>query len=144
MSLQTDTFFVQVLTASTDVQAIVDGRIYDTIDDEIEPDTAAVPYVMIYNDGTDNQTQSKDDECESDYDNDNIRLQVVAQSRSQLATLATLIRSTIRSAAHSASTTALGFDLVDYAFHAGAVLFDEDGPCYYQDLIYNCETLNIQ
>lgn len=147
MSLVTDKFFKNALAASSDVMTATGERIYNTVDDEIGNDDTPLPYILICNDGTQNDDESKDDRFESDYDIDLIRLTICAKTRADLADLAQAVRSVILTAARGLTNEAqqsLGFYLEDYDFSASAVNFDEFRPCYWQDLIYKCQTSNIE
>lgn len=124
---------------------MVDGRIYNTVDDELNPDSADIPSIIIFNAGTVNQQDSKDDGVESDHDIDTITIGISARTRSELADIATLVRSVIRQAADAfsdADETELGFWLDNYNFNASQVSFDFEKPCYWQELNYQCETTN--
>ena len=144
MSLVTDKFFAAALTQSTSVTTAVGGRIFNTVEDEINPDDVPLPYIMIMNDGTVNEAETKDDEFEGPTDTDTIRLTICADTRAALGSLAELVRSVIQTAAQeqdAASTAALGFEVIDYSFSASPVSFDDLKPCYWQDLTYRCETI---
>lgn len=145
MSLVTDKFFAKALFASEDLDDMVGGRIYNTVDDEQDPDSAEIPSVIIFNNGTINQQESKDDDVESDYDTDTITLGISAKTREQLADIVTLVRGIIREAANAFNDTdaeSLGFWLEGYNFSSSEVSYDYEKPCYWQELTYQCETLN--
>lgn len=148
MSLCTDKFFAQALAASSEVTALVGSRIFNTVDDEINPEaTIKLPYILITNNGTINDAGSKDDDFESDYDEDSLSLTIVAKTRVALASLATLVRNTIRNAARANTATdwtALGFEIISYQFEAAPVLYDDMAKAHWQDLTYKCETINLQ
>lgn len=145
MSLVTDKFFAAALTSSSEVTTAVNGRIMNTVDDEIDPDSVQVPYIIICNDGTTNESQTKDDDYEGDTDTDTVRLIVCARSRSKLGELTELIRTTVRNFANEQDSYSetFGFVVVDYSFKASPVQFDDLKPCYHQDLIYECDTQYI-
>lgn len=143
MSLATDKFFKTALAANSTLMTSVGNRLYNTVDDEIGEDTTPLPYLLICNDGTVNDESSKDEPFEGDCDRDTIRITVCHNTRSDLATLATSVRDVILAAARSltaAQQQTLGFYLDDYQFSASAVAFDDTKPCYWQDLIYVCQT----
>lgn len=149
MSLVTDKFFWKALRESAEAIEVTDGRIFNTADDSVEPDEpdkTAIPYIMILNNGTQNQVESKDDGIESDYDNDSIALEIAASTREELADIAELVRKTIRKAAEEFTRddgAELGFNLIDYTFSSSGVQFDPWKPCFWQNLNYACETENL-
>lgn len=145
MSLVTDKFFAKALRESEELDALLDGRIFNTVDDEIDPDSASVPSVFIFNQGTTNDLGTKDEPYESDTDRDNIMLGISAENRKQLGEIATLVRQVIRETAIDTTCsewTDLGFTIVDYTFTASGVTWDQMKPCYWQELNYACETTN--
>lgn len=145
MSLVTDKFFAKALRNDPDVMQAVDGRIFNTVDDEIDPDSAAIPSIFIFNQGTQNTTGTKDEPYEGETDNDQIMLGISASTREELGEIATLVRKVIKDAATDWTEDDfrdLGFDLVDYTFTASGVTWDQMKPCYWQELNYACETTN--
>lgn len=145
MSLATDKFFYKALKESADIIEVTEGRIYNTIDDELDPDSSALPSILILNEGTQNQTESKDDGMESETDIDSIMIGISARSRKELADIATLVRKVIKEKANNFDdddAEELGFYLNDYTFTSSAVTWDQMKPCYWQELNYQCETEN--
>lgn len=146
MSLVTDKFFAKALSSDEDVQAAVEGRIFNTVDDEIDPDSAAIPSIFIINNGTQNDQGTKDESYESETDRDNIMLGISARTREELGNIATLVRKVIKETALDTTSSeweALGFVLEDYNFNASSVTWDAMKPCYWQELNYQCETTNL-
>lgn len=138
MSLCTDKFFYQAIAASEVVKEATDGRIYNTADDSVENEAdTQVPYVIITNNGGQNNVEDKDDVGESDTDTDNISIEIAATSREQLATIATAIRKAVKA---EFAESVVGDTIIDYTFSYGPVNFDEWKPCYWQNLNYQCET----
>lgn len=146
MSLVTDKFFAKALRSDSGIMEAVGGRIFNTVDDEIDPDSAAIPSIFIFNQGTTNDLGTKDDPYESDTDHDNIMLGISAANREELGNIATKVRQVIKDAATDWTEDDfrdLGFDLTDYTFTASGVTWDQMKPCYWQELNYNCETSNL-
>lgn len=146
MSLVTDKFFAKALSSDEDVQAAVEGRIFNTVDDEIDPDSAAIPSIFIINNGTQNDQGTKDESYESETDRDNIMLGISARTREELGNIATLVRKVIKETALDTTSSEwedLGFILEDYNFTASSVTWDAMKPCYWQELNYQCETTNL-
>lgn len=146
MSLVTDKFFAKALRESEELDALLDGRIFNTVDDEINRDSAAIPSIFIFNQGTTNDQGTKDEPYESDTDRDNIMLGISAKTREELGEIATLVRQVIRETAIDTTCsewTDLGFTIFDYTFTASGVTWDDMKPCYWQELNYQCETDNL-
>lgn len=138
MSLCTDKFFYSAIAKSQAVQDATGGRIYNTADDSVEnEEDTLTPYIIIANNGGQNQTESKDDVGESDTDTDNISIEIAATSREQLADIAKAVRKAVK--AEFADTVEDSM-IYDYTFSYGPVNFDEWKPCYWQTLNYQCET----
>jgi len=146
MSLCTDKFFFKSLKEDEDVMDAVDGRIINTADTTVDPESAddtEIPYIIITNEGTVNDEESKDSVGESDTDTDTISIVIAAKTRSELADVAKLVRKTIKAAfadMDDETAESLGFWLNDYSFTASGVNFDEWKPCMWQTLNYKCET----
>lgn len=146
MSLSTDRLFYAVLSQDERVYASVQGRIFNTAIDGVqegERDNTPLPYLVILNNGTTNDAEHKDTGFEGDTDTDRIGVMVVADTRRQLAELAETVRQVVRTtiAQQSRDMEAdTGIALEDYAFAAAEVQYDDQKPCYWQTLSYQCTT----
>lgn len=143
MSLSTDRFFYQALTADTDVTAIVGTRIANPALTYEQEDKWPLPYMVIALEGVQNGNGTKDEVGESDEDTSTVSVLCVAANRDALATLAQTARTAIRTAFEEMSGWAtLGFEIMDYQFNADGVQLDPDKPCVYQTLRYVCDVQN--
>ena len=157
MSLQTDRVFYAALKASDDLAELVDDRIFNTAipgTDE-DADNEPVPYIVVTFDGMNNDGTSKDDPYEGDTDVVNIGIEVAANDREQLATIADLIRSAVHTYFSTYEYTLpensdeeAEEDLTDeipedYYFSAQAVQYDAWKPCFWQVLSYRCDTKRL-
>ncbi len=139
MSLITDKAFYEALTASSEIVAQTDGRIYNTsipVPDE-QLDNEPLPYLIITLEGVSNEGMTKDNPFEGDTDVVTIGVLGAAADRASLGQLLEAVRTQIRTYFTTATS-----DLapVDYQFSAGAVQYDSIKPCYYQTLQYQCDT----
>lgn len=148
MSLQTDILFYRTIKRSSTIMAKIGNRLYnpavDTPEENLE--NIPIPYIVVMNQGTDNDDGSKDDIMESDYDNDAVDVLVVAENRPALAELANEVRVAIRKEISSPTENTMqlfGFEIQGYHFKASPVSSDITTPCTFQTLSYICETLNI-
>lgn len=141
MSLQTDAIFIKALRSNEVLTAKLKGRIYDTaipLPDE-EAENVPVPYVVVTYDAMANDTSTKDDAYESDSDNVNIGVLVIAETLDELHPLTAMIRDTI----HDYFVNHVDEDNevpVDYNFTAQGITYDSMKPCFWQKLIYQCDT----
>lgn len=146
MSLKTDLFFARACRR----QSIIDtthNRIFNTGRDEISEEEDKIPYIIITNDGTRNDVESKDDKPESEYDSDTVSVLVVSDTRSHLAELVEEVRTSVCDDVADMDEEMgrnFGFIIQDYTFTAGPVEYDPSKPCFFQTLTYNCETYNIE
>ena len=138
MSLATDSIFIVALSNSEDVMQAVDGRLYGTaipMPDE-DLDNVPVPYIIVTFDGLNNDTGTKDDRYESEYDKVNIGIEVVGKTLGSLHDLTQMVRDTILAYFRATETA-----VEDYTFSADAIQFDSMKPCYWQTLHYQCDVL---
>lgn len=143
MSLQTDSIFIQALSNSADIAGYVGDRIYSTAIPVPEKDLAnvPVPYIIVRFDSLQNQAQTKDD-YEGSLDLVDVSVVVAASDREELAQITELARNVIMDYFGNAEPNNEGFDLVplDYLFTATAVQYDDEKPCFWQALEYQCDT----
>jgi hypothetical protein len=153
MSLATDSIFTTALQSNSDLMATL-GYVAPTLTDKGKParlygtaiplpdedaDNVPVPYVIVTFDGLNNDTGTKDDRYESEYDRVNIGIEVVGETLKDLHDLTQMVRDTIL-AYFCATETAVE----DYTFTADVIQFDSLKPCYWQTLRYQCDVYNIE
>lgn len=139
MSLATDSIFVAAVQSNSELVKQVGGRIYGTaipLPDE-DLDNVPVPYIIVTFDGLNNDTGTKDDVYESEYDKVNIGVEVTAETLKGLHDLTQLVRDTILTYFRGNDTA-----VEDYTFTADAIQYDSFKPCYWQSLHYQCDVDN--
>ena len=136
--LNTDKFFWDALRTDASVTRATGGRIFNTARPTIEEKHDRVPYVIITFDSLTNDETTKDDEAESPYDSVNVSILCVANDREQLARLTQAVRDRNREYMLDKGDS---YGIEDWQFSAGAVMYDELKPCFYQSLNYNVTTL---
>ena len=133
-----DEIIYDALTANEEIVAIVEGRIKHTCFEvpDYEHDNTPLPYLIVTDDPFTNETGTKDNVWESDYDRVQSSIEIGANSPEQVKQLRRLIRQAI--AAHVAS--------LPYADTPQLVSSSNDGiawdwlkPCYYDRLHYQCD-----
>ncbi|MBR3330138.1 MAG: hypothetical protein IKG25_02845 [Mogibacterium sp.] len=141
MILATDSIFVTAVKSNSELVEIVDGRIYGTaipVPDE-DIDNVPVPYVILTFDGLNNDTGTKDDRFESEYDHVNIGVEIAADTLENLHNLTKMVRETILGYFRENETA-----VEDYTFSADAIQYDSLRPCYWQALRYQCDVYNLE
>ena len=139
MSLATDSIFIEAIHSDTSLMQKIEGRLYGTaigLPDE-EADNVPVPYIIVTFDGLTNDTDTKDDRYETDYDKVEIGVEVTARTLDELHDLTQTVRDTILSYLRSRTTA-----VDEYLFTAEGIQYDSMKPCYWQVLRYQCDTIN--
>ena len=146
MSLQTDIIFVRALRGNTELLAkLPAGDVYNTAIalPEEDAENAPLPYIIVSFDGLTNDQTTKDT-FESDYDTVNIGVEVAAATRDQLFDLTQSVRDTVLSFFESLQSDPTDDDFalvpLDYQLSATGVRYDDQKPCYWQILNYQCDT----
>ncbi len=149
MSLITDQVFYNALRQNADLMAMVDGRIENTSIPVPDEDllNQPLPYIIITYDGMQNDGFTKDNSYEGDTDHVQIAIEVTAEDREQLGDLMQAVRTTVVSffdgytpPADPKAEDLTGLIPTHYALTASGIGYDPDKPCYYQTLMYNCDT----
>lgn len=144
MSLQTDVIFIRALQESNEIAEYVDDRIYNTAIPmpEEDADNVSAPYIIVAFNGFANSDTTKDSEYDGMTDNVQIGITITAITRPQLAALAIMVRKVIREFFFNLPDNDEEYTLVplDYILSAQPVQYDEDKPCYWQVLTYQCVT----
>jgi hypothetical protein len=145
MSLQTDIIFAKALKSNADLMAeLPAGNVYNTaiaLPDE-EADNAPVPYIIVSFNGLNNQDTTKDSSYQGMTDTVTIGITIAARTRVELADLAITARQTIEEYLQAQSPGDEDYELVPnvITLQAQGVQYDSLKPCYWQELIYTCET----
>lgn len=147
MSLITDAIFVKALRSNAALIAqLPAGDVYNTtiaLPDE-ELDNAPIPFVIVYFDGLQNEDQTKDDDFEAESDNVQIGIKIAAETRPKLGALAMAVRKTLREyfREHQGDDSDDDYALIpnDMTLSAQPVMYDQLKPCYWQTLLYQCDT----
>lgn len=146
MSLQTDIVFVAAIKSDTELlQQLAAGDVYNTtiaLPDE-DLDNAPLPYVIVSQGEVVNDGTTKDD-YEGEMDSVKITVEVTARTRAELGKLAGMIRKTVRRFFIDSEEGDEMHGLVpyDYQFSASPVNYDQLKPCYWMELIYQCDVYN--
>ena len=148
MSLTTDIIFARALQSNKELMSqLPAGNVYNTsveLPDE-DMDNIDLPYIIVHYDGMNNTSTSKDSEFEAYSDNVEVGITIVARNREKLGELAESVRSTIVDYFNDHCDDDSDDDsrLIpeDITLSATNVNYDQDKPCYWQELNYLCEIL---
>lgn len=149
MSLITDKVFYRALKNNAELVTLVGGRIESTAipvpEDQFQ--NQPVPYILVMFDGLKNEGWTKDNDYEGNTDKVQIGIEIDADNREQLGTIAQMVRQTVQSffLNYTPPSDPKAEDLTPlipdaYKFSAGEVDYDPEKPCFYQTLIYECDT----
>ena len=140
MSLATDTIFTRALSERIHELPTVGDRIYNTAipgtDEDV--DNTPVPYIIVKMDGLENKPGTKGDAIEGDMDSVTVSVEITGNAPDELVDLGEWVRETI--AAYIIDHYDEPAVPTDYTFSASPRAYDPLKPCYYQTLIYQCES----
>lgn len=152
--LSTDIFFIAAIKSNNDLMEILAAHdIYNNVaNPDYDMDNVALPYIIVNNDGGNNNLMSKDEEYEGDEDKVNISVRIVAKNRKQLDDLATEVRRTVNQYIREmeslieAGEEPDGYELKpsDYTFSFSDISYDMLKPSHTIMLYYNCDVRNNQ
>ena len=173
MSLQTDRIFIHALNANTELTAMlgaqaatptteeVKARIFTTaiprayypnLEAFVEPqDNCPLPYLIVSFDGLTNDGQTKDDPYDGGWDKVQVSVEIAALSREEVATISEIVRQTMNDFVRNYTPPVPPSEEEDltplipsgWDFSAQAVQYDLNKPCYWQPLVYQCDTLSL-
>ncbi len=135
--LELDEIFYNALTADETIASDTGGRIFSTCV-EVPPtdaDNTPLPYIIITDDGLQNNQATKDDVWESDEDHVQASVEISAKSPKEVKRLARLCRKAI--ATYIATMT--GGRPYLTALTTNGTAWDWTKPCYYKTLQYQCD-----
>ena len=139
MFLELDEIFYEALNADAGIVMRTGGRIFSTCAEvpPTEKDNTPLPYIIITDDGLQNDQGTKDDVWESDEDHVQASVEISAKSPKEVKRLARMCRRAI--AAYIKT-----MDEPPYltALTTNGTAWDWTKPCYYKTLQYQCDIDN--
>ena len=138
--LELDEIFYNALTADETIVSDTGGRIYSTCV-EVPPtdaDNTPLPYIIIMDDGLQNDQATKDDIWESEDDRVQASVQISAVSPKEVKRLTRLCRKAIA----NYITSMPGEKPYLISLTADGTAWDWTKPCYYKTLNYQCDVTN--
>ena len=104
-----------------------------------ETDKTPVPYIIVTDDGFQNQTGTKDKVWESDEDRVQAGVDVAAESPKEVRRLIRMVRRAIERYVVGLYTKGEDIPTLEQLSSSG-IAWDWMRPCYYQQLTYQCST----
>lgn len=139
-----DVILYQALTADADLMEAVGGRIQSTCFEvgPDEPDNTPLPYIIVTDDGFQNQQFTKDYLWESIEDRVQATIEIGATSKNEVQTLLKACRRAVEN--HITNLAEQGEEIPQLeGLHSDGISWDWMKPCYYTHLIYEC-TINTE
>ena len=138
--LELDEIFYNALTADTTIASDTGGRIYSTCVEvpPMENDNTPLPYIIIMDEGLQNDQATKDDDWESEDDRVQASVLISAVSPKEVKRLTRLCRKAIA----NYIATMEGEKPYLQSLTTDGTSWDWSKPCYYKTLQYQCDVRN--
>lgn len=143
MSLQTDRIFIKALQSDRVLMSMLaEGDVYNTAISvpDTELDNVPLPYVIVSFDGMNLDTTSKDDSFDGETDTVTVSIEAAAETRPKLADILIRCRKAVAEYFEEYEGGSDRMIPLQTDISASAVQYDSEKPCYWQRLIYQCET----
>ena len=138
--LELDEIFYAALMANETIVSDTDGRIFSTCVEvpPAETDNTPLPYIIIMDEGLQNDQGTKDDVWESRDDRVQASVQISAVSPKEVKRLTRIVRKAIA----DYITTMEGNRPYLQSLTTDGTAWDWTNPCYYTILVYQCDVTN--
>lgn len=138
-----DEIFYNALCSDAKLMEAVGGRIKSTCFEvgPDEPDNTPLPCIIVTDDGTTNQPETKDCEWESWEDRVQASVEVDAESPKAVKQLCRQVRAAIARHIRTMADEGLVIPSLE-SLQMSGVAWDWMKPCYHQTLTYNCTIEN--
>lgn len=139
-----DVILYQALTADADLMEAVGGRIQSTCFEvgPDEPDNTPLPYIIVTDDGFQNQQTTKDYLWESIEDRVQATIEIGAASKNEVQTLLKSCRRAVENQISHLAEQGYAIPQLE-GLRSDGIAWDWMKPCYYTHLIYEC-TINTE
>lgn len=138
---QVDEIIYDAIRADEALMTAIGGRVVSTCF-EVSPedqDNTPLPYIVVTDDGFQNQQGTKDTVWESDEDRVQASVEIGADSPGEVKQLIKMVRRAVESHVVSLFTQGEQLPQLD-ALSSDGLQWDWLKPCYYQRLTYQCTT----
>ena len=138
---QVDEIIYDAIRADEELMTAISGHVVSTCF-EVSPtdaDNTSLPYIIVTDDGFQNQVESKDDSWEGTEDRVSVGVEVAAESPQEVKRLIRMVRQAV--ASHIEQMYDDGEDTPELdSLSSDGLAWDWSKPCYYQRLTYQCIT----
>jgi hypothetical protein len=140
---QVDELIYDAIRADNGLMTAIKGNVVSTCF-EVSPDETdktPLPYVIVTDDGFQNQIESKDDGWEGTEDRVGVGVEVAAESPQEVKQLIRLVRRAVASYIDQMYADGEAIPELE-SLSSDGLAWDWLKPCYYQRLTYSCITKN--
>ena len=138
---QVDEIIYDAIRADEELMTAISGHVVSTCF-EVSPtdaDNTSLPYIIVTDDGFQNQVESKDDGWEGTEDRVSVGVEVAAESPQDVKRLIKMVRQAV--ASYIGQMYDDGEDIPELdSLSSDGLAWDWSKPCYYQRLTYQCIT----
>ena len=138
---QVDEIIYDAIRTDEELMTAISGHVVSTCF-EVSPtdaDNTPLPYIIVTDDGFQNQVESKDDGWEGTEDRVSVGVEVAAESPQDVKRLIRMVRQAV--ASHIEQMYDDGEDIPELdSLSSDGLAWDWTKPCYYQRLTYQCIT----
>lgn len=138
---QVDEIIYDAIRADEELMTAISGHVVSTCF-EVSPtdaDNTPLPYIIVTDDGFQNQVESKDDSWEGTEDRVSVGVEVAAESPQDVKSLIKMVRQAV--ASYIGQMYDDGEDIPELdSLSSDGLAWDWTKPCYYQRLTYQCIT----
>ena len=138
---QVDEIIYDAIRADEELMTAIKGHVVSTCF-EVSPtdaDNTPLPYIIVTDDGFQNQVESKDDGWEGTEDRVSVGVEVAAESPQDVKRLIRMVRQAV--ASYIGQMYDDGEDTPELdSLSSDGLAWDWTKPCYYQRLTYQCIT----
>jgi len=138
---QVDEIIYDAIRADEELMTAISGHVVSTCF-EVSPtdaDNTPLPYIIVTDDGFQNQVESKDDGWESKEDRVSVGVEVAAESPHDVKRLIRMVRQAVASYIEQMYDDGEDIPELD-SLSSDGLAWDWSKPCYYQRLTYQCIT----
>ena len=138
---QVDEIIYDAIRADEELMTAISGHVVSTCF-EVSPtdaDNTPLPYIIVTDDGFQNQVETKDDGWEGTEDRVSVGVEVAAESPQDVKRLIRMVRQAV--ASYIGQMYDDGEDTPELdSLSSDGLAWDWSKPCYYQRLTYQCIT----
>ena len=138
---QVDEIIYDAIRADEELMTAISGHVVSTCF-EVSPtdaDNTPLPYIIVTDDGFQNQVETKDDGWEGTEDRVSVGVEVAAESPQDVKRLIRMVRQAV--ASYIGQMYDDGEDIPELdSLSSDGLAWDWSKPCYYQRLTYQCIT----